>query len=440
MMSKSNVWSGYEVFISYRRNGGDVLAKLLYETLHNQKYPVFFDHESLSSGVFGEKILSAIKQVKDVIVVLSKGSLERCKDKDDWMFLEIREAVHSGKNITLVFTEDFTMPSVHELAEYPEEISKLLSYQGYVIRIEHYDNTLKKICEGLHSKPVSYTESDARQAASFLLKNGMDALSEEEKIGLIETSLSSSCGTKIANVMSSFLQTNPGYYKNIRLKFNYEISIDSAFPFGNVAIDKEKYFKLSETLSYQKHFINEEAGQEFWISFVRNLDDVDESLRNENYIFSENLLMDDCDMESIVNLSREEQRAFFTRQMRVRFNLNGRVLELADLTVNQSGIFAKYLLDSPKGEKVLDVKIAFAIPQRKKASYFFASISDPTYSPLISFSYPEEEVNVEMISFMNRNVTTANAKIFDGLREVFLEGEWVLPMSGVVFLMTPEEQ
>lgn len=439
MMAENTTLVCYEIFISYRRNGGDILAKLFYETLRNKKYSVFFDHESLSSGVFGEKILSTIRRTKDVIVILSKGCLERCKNKDDWMFLEIREAIQTQKNITLVFTEDFQMPSSQEMSEYPEEISKLLTYQGYLINIEHYDNTLKKICEGLDSQPVSYTEGDAHQAASFLLKNGTVCLSEEERIGLINDSLSSSCGTKIASVMSSFLQTNPRYYENIRLKFNYEISIDSSFPFGNIAIDKDKYFKLSETLSYQKHFLNAEIGQEFWISFVRNLDDVDESLRNENYIFSENLLIDDKDMDSIIGLGEMEQKLFYAKQMRVRFNLNGEVLELADLIINQSGIFAKYVMVSKNNLSVLDVKIAFTMPQRKKASYFFVSISDPTYSPHISFSYPEDEMNVEMISFMNRNITTSNTMIFEGLREVILDAEWVLPMSGVVFIMTPED-
>jgi hypothetical protein len=46
-------------------------------------------------------------------------------------------------------------------------------------------------------------------------------------------------------------------------------------------------------------------------------------------------------------------------------------------------------------------------------------------------------VDAEMISFMNRNLTTKNSKVFDGLREISLEKEWVLPMSGVVFIITP---
>lgn len=440
-MTENGLPVDYEIFISYRRNGGDLLAKLLYETLRSKKYSVFFDHESLSSGVFGEKILSTIRGSKDVVVVLSKDCLNRCKDKDDWMFLEVREAIETNKNITLIFSEDFNMPSSQELLEYPKEIQKLLTYQGYLINIEHFDNTMKKICDGFVSQPLLYTENDAHQAASFLLKNGTSNLSDDEKHGLIDNVLSSCYGAKLASVMSSFLQTNPKYYNNIRLRFNYEISIDSNFSFGNIAIDKDKYFKLSESLSYQKHFLGTTYGREFWISFVRNLDDVDESLRNEYYIFSENLLITEEDMNTIINLHEEEQKIFFTKHMRVRFNLNGKVMEPVNLTFSKAGIFAKYVIkeeESYNNSNVLDVKIAFTIPHRKTASYFFASISDPTYSPHISFSYPEDEVNVEMIAFMNRNITTTNAKIFEGLREVFLDEEWVLPMSGIVFIMTPE--
>ncbi len=435
--------NSYEVFISYRRSGGDLLAKLLYETLRYKKYSVFFDHESLSSGVFGEKILDTVRNAKDVIVILSRDCLERCKSKDDWMYIEIREAIENHKNITLVFSEDFVKPSSSELAEYPEEIQKLLTYQGYLINVEHYDSTLKRICDGFEARPVFYSENDAHQAVSFLLKNGINGLKDEEKTGLIDGVLSSYFGTKTASVMSSFLQTNPRYYNNIRSKFNYEISIDSRFPFGSIAIDREKYFKLSETLSYQKHYLNSVSGQEFWISFVRNLDEVDESLRNENYIFSENLLVDKDDMNVIISMSEEQQRFFFTKHMRVRFNLNGRVLEPVELIFNKTGIFAKYVMEPEQLSRaltVVDVKIAFTIPHRKVASYFFASISDPTYSPHIAFSYPDDEVSVEMISFMNRNITTSNSKIFEGLREISLDDEWVLPMSGVVFIMAPEQR
>ena len=430
----------HDIFISYRRDGGDVFAKLLYETLRHKRYAVFWDHVSVRHGDFRDKILSTVRQAKDVLVILSKDCLERCRNQGDLFFEEIKEAIDNNKNTIPVFLKDFHMPTEEEAKTYPEQIQKLLRLHGYLINVEHYDSTLGRICEVLEAKPNSYAESDVHQAASYLLSNGFSDLREEEKSSLVSGVLASSYGIRIAEIMSSFLRTNPRYYNNIRRKFHYEISLDSVFPFGSIPVDAEKYFKLSESLSYRKHFLNETVGREFWISFVRNLDEVDDSLRNENYIFSENLLMDEGDLDYIVQLSPQEQKQFFTKQMRVRFNLNGKVLTPVELIINHTGIFAKYEAapDEPQAVfDVLDVKIAFTIPHRKTASYFFASISDPTYGPHITFSYPEDEVEVEMISFMNRNITTANSRIFDGLREVSLGNEWVLPMSGVVFIITP---
>lgn len=89
----------HSVFISYHRKGGGVLAKLVYETLKQKRYRVFFDHESIQSGRFDEKIRKTIREVEDVVVVLSKNSIARCKNKNDWMYREGTEALSAGKNI-----------------------------------------------------------------------------------------------------------------------------------------------------------------------------------------------------------------------------------------------------------------------------------------------------------------------------------------------------
>ena len=70
--------SGYDVFISYRRDGGDTLAQLIYDRLTERGYRVFLDIESLRSGKFNEKLLEVISQCRDLVVILPPGALERC--------------------------------------------------------------------------------------------------------------------------------------------------------------------------------------------------------------------------------------------------------------------------------------------------------------------------------------------------------------------------
>ena len=126
--------------------------------------------------------------------------------------------------------------------------------------------------------------------------------------------------------------------------------------------------------------------------------------------------------------------------MRAKLNINGKVLTPSDVIINEGGIFATYLPSEEllESSENLDVKIYFRIPQRNESGYFFASINDPTYSPFIGFTYPEESYNVQMIPFLNRSTTAKDTKIFDGLRELSVEKEWVLPVSGAVFLITKE--
>ena len=432
----------HDIFISYRRTGGDVLSRLLYESLKHERYSVFFDYESLSSGIFGEKILAAIRNAKDVIVVLSKDCLPRCKENNDWMYREIAEAVHTGRNIIPIFSEDFVQPSPQELQEYPPEIEELLKHQGHSINIEHYDNIIKKLRAELKSQPLSMGDTQIKNTYSLLLNGGLDRLSDTEQNALMKQITASRYGMKLADIIADFLEKNLSYYKSVRTRFRYEITIDTGFDFRDIDVEEDHYFRLTEMLSYQKHLLNETLLQDFWISFIRDLDRLDDHLKNEAFIFSENLLMEKDDLEKLSALSEEEQMRFYQKSMRVHLNINGYVLAPTKLIINESGIFVNYSiqgLDIAEKQSILDVKLTFSIPYRKASSYFFVSISDPTYSPYIRFVYPEDDFDVEMIPFLNRNTTASDTRIFDGLIEVSFEKEWILPMSGIIFMLTPRE-
>jgi len=68
----------FDIFISYRRNGGSAVAPLLYRQLESEKFTVFLDTDELGSGEFSEAISQAIQNTRNFIVLLSPGFFQRC--------------------------------------------------------------------------------------------------------------------------------------------------------------------------------------------------------------------------------------------------------------------------------------------------------------------------------------------------------------------------
>ena len=95
-MSENN---RYDIFISYRREGGADFARNMQLKLQLSGYSVFLDYDELQNGVFNHKIFNAIEQAPVFMVVLSPHSLDRCNDKDDWVRREIEHALKCNRNI-----------------------------------------------------------------------------------------------------------------------------------------------------------------------------------------------------------------------------------------------------------------------------------------------------------------------------------------------------
>ena len=68
----------YDVFISYRREGGLDLARQLAQQLERLGVSCFFDLEEIQTGKFNEKIYEAIDNSRYFIFILSPRSLDRC--------------------------------------------------------------------------------------------------------------------------------------------------------------------------------------------------------------------------------------------------------------------------------------------------------------------------------------------------------------------------
>lgn len=117
----------FDIFISYRREGGLELADSIYQRLINAGYSAFLDLEQLNSGKFNTKLIGVIEQCQDFILVLPPDALDRCADEDDWVRQEVECALKHKKNIIPIMLRGFEWPSVDAL---PESLRDLPNYNG----------------------------------------------------------------------------------------------------------------------------------------------------------------------------------------------------------------------------------------------------------------------------------------------------------------------
>lgn len=105
--------SNYDIFISYRREGGYDTAKHLNDLLVRDGYRVSFDIDTLRSGDFDTQLLERIDQCKDFILIVDSHAFDRTLDpkfdpKNDWMRCELAYALKKNKNIVPVFLSGVT--------------------------------------------------------------------------------------------------------------------------------------------------------------------------------------------------------------------------------------------------------------------------------------------------------------------------------------------
>ena len=127
-----------QIFISYRRTGGEFLGKLLFDALCGEGYRVFYDVEAMNAGKFNEQIYARIDESTDFLILLTPGCLDRCASPEDWVRQEYEYAVKQGKNIIPIMTRGFIFPAdlppkMHELRLY-ERVEAAAGDMEFVMR------------------------------------------------------------------------------------------------------------------------------------------------------------------------------------------------------------------------------------------------------------------------------------------------------------------
>ena len=176
-----------QVFISYRRDGGDAQAKLICSELTRRGYSVFFDYDSIHGGFFDNRIFSAIEGCNDFILVLPYGSRERCCNEGDWVRLEIRHALQCRKNIIPILMDGYSFPSY-----LPPDIDEVRRYNGLEFNMRYFDAMMDSI--------MDHMMSTAGETSSYPPQQSYSAPYSPEPVRPIQTiELVESRGLEIKN-------------------------------------------------------------------------------------------------------------------------------------------------------------------------------------------------------------------------------------------------
>ena len=143
------------IFISYRREGGEFLGKVLYDELSRNGYSVFYDIESMRSGRFNEQLYEKIEESDDFLLILTPDCLDRCKNSEDWVRKEIEHAVKLNKNIIPIVTREFEFPE-----NLPDSMKDLPMYERIEATADGIETAMKKLKRMLKSAPNTELSAD----------------------------------------------------------------------------------------------------------------------------------------------------------------------------------------------------------------------------------------------------------------------------------------
>jgi len=153
----------HQIFISYRRAGGETDAKLICVELEKKGYTVFYDHDGLKGGTFDTVLYDEIENCNDFVLVLPPQALDRCWNEDDWVRKEIHHALTHKKNIIPVMLKGFEFPK-----QLPSDISAIGRYNGVRFDLDYFKPSIAKIIERLKSKPIKKLATLAALAGGLL--------------------------------------------------------------------------------------------------------------------------------------------------------------------------------------------------------------------------------------------------------------------------------
>ena len=150
-MPKGNT---YDVFISYRRQGGAVKAELTKDELAKRGFRdsrMFLDTRSLTSGNYLKTILDAISSSRNIVVIVTKDCFKNLPTDSTWV-REIEYAIELHKNIVPIYFDGITGLKADEI---PSCIQRL-AFENAVQYVHQYaDASFDRLASRLSKEPIA---------------------------------------------------------------------------------------------------------------------------------------------------------------------------------------------------------------------------------------------------------------------------------------------
>ena len=272
----------------------------------------------------------------------------------------------------------------------------------------------------------------------------MDNFKEDVRRSFIKSTISSLVGEDktqmVYGVINPYIDDSP---YNMRDEFQYHIEIShyrDQRMLGCDIFDYRKYYMLTERLSYRKHLANkDDIPKTIRIGLFVETSKTEKELRGKEYLFRENLKIDQSDLQTLVKLSDMEKKNFVINCLKLQLKIDDTVAEISNVSITDIGISVDFTLSKAIKNSTFSIAVGFRIPQEKNHSEFLVSIPEPTYAPNIIFTYQPDTTEVVAYQFLNSDPQLVNnTESIKGQYNIHPK-EWIYPVKGVLFVINDKE-
>lgn len=152
----------YDVFISYKRDGGSVWAELIRSILvHKYHLKVFLDVETVRGGEWPKQLDDGIRNSYNIIMVLFEGIGDKIKSDSDVFVQEIEHAKEYEKPIIPFYGLGCDLLYILGNKNIPSIIKEVVTIQHSIVKYDHansektYDLLRKQLNGNLELKVTS---------------------------------------------------------------------------------------------------------------------------------------------------------------------------------------------------------------------------------------------------------------------------------------------